>query len=313
MDRQKKLLLFGAAWVSAMLLTWFVYHTAAAPQQERMLRVVVATHDMPVGTLLKASDLKIVNYPEKDVPKGVVFKMEDARDRVLMIPMNFNEPVLMAKLSGRTSVEGVSSIIDPGYRAVSVAITDVTGVAGLIQPGSKVDVLFTRPGSMAEATTSTILQNVKVLSNGKTVQVGQAVDPRAPKSNVVTLVLTPEDAQKLELAKNEGKISLSLRNPLDGSQATSTEPITTEVLDPMISARLARARRGRTTNIGRANLEDPNVWQELTGEKKAADPRRLAAEEEARRKKAEADKERERPKVVVDVFRGDKHTQETFK
>jgi hypothetical protein len=81
----------------------------------------------------------------------------------------------------------------------------------------------------------------------------------------------------------------------------------------MISARLARARKGRTTNLGKANLDDPNVWQDLTGEKKPVDPRRLAAEEEARRKKAEADRERERPKVVVDVFRGDKHTQETFK
>jgi hypothetical protein len=85
--------------------------------------------------------------------------------------------------------------------------------------------------------------------------------------------------------------------------------MTTEVLDPMISARLARARRGRTTAVGRANLEDPNVWQELTGEKRPTDPRKIAAEEEARRKKAEAEK----PKTVVDVFRGDKHTQETFK
>jgi pilus assembly protein CpaB len=207
----------------------------------------------------------------------------------------------------------VASVIDQGYRAVSVSITDVTGVAGLIQPGSKVDVLFTRPGSMAEATTSTILQNVKVLSTGRTVAVGQTVDPKAPKSPVVTLVLKPVDAQKLELAKNEGKISLSLRNPLDNTADASTEPMTTEVLDPMISARLARARRGRTTAVGRANLDDPNVWQDLTGEKKAADPRKLAAEEETRRKKAAADAEAAKPKVVVDVFRGDKHTQETFK
>jgi hypothetical protein len=78
----------------------------------------------------------------------------------------------------------------------------------------------------------------------------------------------------------------------------------------MISARLARARKGRTTNLGRANLDDPNVWQDLTGEKKPVDPRKLAADEEARRKKAA---EAEKPKVVVDVFRGDKHTQETFK
>jgi pilus assembly protein CpaB len=312
MDRQKKFLLFGAAWVSAFLLTWFLYAKAVAPQQEKMLKVVVATHDMPIGTLVRPADVKLVNYPERDVPKGVVFDIKLATERVLLMPLTLNEPVLSGKLSQRTSVEGVASIIEHGYRAVSVSITDVSGVAGLIQPGSKVDVLFTRPGSMAEATTSTILQNVKVLSAGKNVQAGLAADPKAPKSPVVTLLLTPEDTQKLELAKNEGKISLSLRNPLDNAADASTEPMTTEVLDPMISARLARARKGRTT-AGRANLEDPNVWQDLTGEKRPLDPRKQAADEEARRKKAEAEAEARKPKTVVDVFRGDKHTQETFK
>jgi pilus assembly protein CpaB len=309
MDRQKKFLLFGAAWVSALLLTWFYYANAVAPKQEKTLRVVVATRDMPIGTLLKKSDLKLVNYPEKDVPKGSIFQIASAEHRVVMVPLNTNEPVLQAKLSDMTSVEGVSSTIDRGYRAVSVQITDVSGVAGLIQPGSHVDVIFTRPGSMAEATTSTILQNVKVISTGRTVAVGQTVDPRAPKSPTVTLVLLPEDAQKLELAKSQGKISLSLRNPLDSAQSANTEPVTTEVLDPMISARLARARRGRTTNIAKANLEDPAVWQELTGEKKPVDPRKAAAEEEARRKKAELEK----PRIVVDVYRGDKHVQESFR
>ncbi|MCU1234579.1 MAG: hypothetical protein JWP63_2546 [Candidatus Solibacter sp.] len=309
MDRQKKLLLFGAAWVSALLLTWFYYTNAVAPKQEKTLRVVVASHDMQIGTLLKKSDLKIVNYPEKDVPRKALFTVQEAEGRVVMVPMNTNEPLLQGKLSETTTVEGVASTIERGYRAVSVQITDVSGVAGLIQPGSHVDVLFTRPGSMAEATTSTILQNVRVISTGRSIQAGQAVDPRAPKSPTVTLVLTPDDAQKLELAKNQGKIGLSLRNPLDGNNNASTEPLTTEVLDPMISARLARARRGRTTNVARANLEDPNVWQELTGEKKPVDPRKAAAEEEARRRKAEPEK----PKVVVDVYRGDKHVQESFR
>jgi pilus assembly protein CpaB len=309
MDRQKKLLLFGAAWVSALLLTWFYYANAVAPKQEKTLRMVVATHDMPMGTLLKKSDLKIVNYPEKDVPKGSVFQVASAENRVLMVPLNTNEPVLQAKLSEPTSVEGVSSTIERGKRAVSVQVTDVSGVAGLIQPGSHVDVLFTRPGTMAEATTSTILQNVKVISTGRVVAVGQTVDPRAPKSPTVTLEMTPEDAQKLELAKSEGKISLSLRSPLDSAQNANPEPVTTEVLDPMISARLARARRGRTTNISKANLEDPKVWQELTGEKKPVDEAKAAAEEEARRRKAEQGK----PRVVVDVYRGDKHVQESFR
>ena len=158
-------------------------------------------------------------------------------------------------LSATTSTEGVSSTIEQGYRAVSVPITDVSGVAGLIQPNSKVDVLFTRPGSMAEAATSTILQNVKVLSTGRQAPTGQPADPRAPRSPVVTLVLSPGDAQKLELAKNQGKISLSLRNPLDATRSTETGPVTTDVLDPLISTRVARARRGGTANIARDNLE----------------------------------------------------------
>ena len=308
MDRQKKLLLFGAAWISALLLTWLFYANAAGPQQMKTLRVVVATRDMPLGTLLRKNDLKLVAYPEKDIPKGVAFKTEDAMNRVLKASVNTNEPILLARLSEMTSVEGVSSTIDAGYRAMSVQITDVSGVAGLIQPGSKVDVLFTRPGSMAEATTSTILQNIKVLSIGRPAPAGAtAAEVRtsaATASKVVTLVLLPGDAQKLELAKNQGKISLSLRNPLDAVHAEGTEPITTEVLDPMISARIARARRGRTTNINRANLEDPNVWQELTGEKKLQDEKPKVVVEK---------KEPEKPRAVIDVFHGSKHVQETFK
>jgi pilus assembly protein CpaB len=294
MDRQKKLLLFGAAWVSALLLTWFYYANAVAPKTEKTVYLIVASRDMPMGTLLRKNDVKLSKYLQKDVPKGAIFQAKTAEEHVLMMPLNTNEPVLLAKLSDATSVEGVSSTIDRGYRAVSVQITDVSGVAGLIQPGSHVDVLFTRPGSMLEATTSTILQNVKVLSTGRTVAVGQAIDPKAPKSPTITLVLLPDDAQKLELAKNEGRISLSLRNPLDSAQTASTEPLTTEALDPTLSDRLARARKARTPV--RANLEDPKVWQDLTGTKKAA-------------KKAEPEK----PRVVVDVYRGDKHVQESFR
>src|SRR6266702_1304088 len=104
MDRQKKFLLFGAAWVSALLLTWFYYANAVAPKQEKTLRVVVASHDMPIGTLLRKSDLKIVNYPEKDIPKRALFAVHEAENRVVMVPMSSNEPVLQGKLSDTTTV-----------------------------------------------------------------------------------------------------------------------------------------------------------------------------------------------------------------
>jgi pilus assembly protein CpaB len=295
MNRQRKLLIFGLAWVSAGLLTWLLYANTVAPQREKQVRLVVAVRDMPLGALLKQSDLRLVNYPEKDVPKGAIFAAGNAVNRVLLVPVNANEPLLLAKLSQSTAVEGIPSTIDPGYRAVSVPITDASGVAGLIQPNSRVDVIFTRPGTMAEATSSTILQNVKILSTGRAVPTGQTVDARAPRSPVVTLVLSPADAQKLELAKNQGKISLSLRNPLDTTTSGETGPVTAEVLDPNIDARMA-ARKGR---IGRkGQVEDPSAWNDLTGQKKAAAPER---------------KEQEKPRVVVDVYRGDRHVQELFK
>jgi Flp pilus assembly protein CpaB len=169
-------------------------------------------------------------------------------------------------------------------------------VAGLVQPNSRVDVLFTRPGNMTEATTSTILENVKVLSVGKQIPTGQTVDARAPKSPVVTLLLSPSDAQKLELAKNQGKVSLSLRNPLDTTTAAQGAPITSEALDPNINVRMMLAKKGRVG--GKAMLEDPKVWQELTAVKK----------DEPKKKE-----EPPPPRAVVDVYRGDKHVQELFK
>src|SRR5437763_15876214 len=121
----------------------------------------------------------------------------------------------MTKLAAVGGAEGVPATIEPGMRAISVQVSDTSGEAGLIQPNSRVDVLFTRPGSMAEAVTSVILQNIKVLAIGRLVQVGQTLDRKAPKMPVATLLMTPEDAQKLELAKNQGKISRTLRNALD--------------------------------------------------------------------------------------------------
>src|SRR5579883_3266447 len=151
MDRQKKLLIFAASLVSAGLLTWFLYANTVAPKSEKQIAVVAASHDMPLGALLRPADLKTVKYPEHDVPKGVILAPRDAVNRVLLVPFSMNEPLLLSKVSSPTATEGVSSTIENGYRAVSVQITDATGVAGLILPNSHVDVLFTRPGTMTEA------------------------------------------------------------------------------------------------------------------------------------------------------------------
>ncbi|HTM50236.1 MAG TPA: Flp pilus assembly protein CpaB [Bryobacteraceae bacterium] len=309
MDRQKILMIFGVAWVSAALLTWIFISKTHGPKTAATKKILAVTRDLPLGARIKKTDLKLVEIPEKDLPKGSLFQDKDALDRALLIPVSANEPLTTVKLTSASGADGVPSTIEAGMRAISVQINDTSGVAGLIQPNSRVDVIFTRPGSMTEAVTSVILQNIKVLAIGRIVQVGQTLDPKAPKMPVATLLVSPEDAQKLELAKNQGKISLALRNPLDQTSNPDLAPVNSDVLDPMISARLARARRGRTTAVrGKVpNLDDPRVWQELTGEKKVKTDDELAAE--AGKKK----KEPEKPRLIVDVFRGDKHVQETFR
>ena len=295
MDRQRIILLFAAAAVMAGLLSWFLYATAVAPLQAAHTSGMAAVHDMTVGQMFRKADLKKVSLSTRDLPKGALLNDKQALNRVALYPISANAPLVNSGLSQLAGADGVPATIEPGYRAVSVTITDVSGVAGLVQPGAHVDVLFTRPGTMAEAITSTILQNVKVLAIGHTIQQNQVVDLKAPKVPVATLVVTPEDAQKLELAKNEGKISLSLRNPLDASAGVDGHPVNADVLDPSLKAKVALTHPAATTAT-------PRLWDEMNREK--TKPVVVAAPVKP---------VPPAPRVVVDVFRGDKHVQEVFR
>ena len=141
---------------------------------------------------------------------------------------------------------------------------------------------------MAEAVTKTILEDVVVLSIGRNTEVSAAnVDPRVarPQTQAATLLVTPEQARKLELAKNQGKISLALRNPLDHTEAADNHPTTAADLDLSGFAR----RRGPAVDV-----RNPKAWEQLTDQPAASK------------------KEPPKPRYVVDVYRGDKHVQEIF-
>jgi pilus assembly protein CpaB len=285
-SRQRLLLLFGAAWISAALLSWFLYRSTVLPHQETRTRILATARDLPIGTRIAKKDLKTVTVLTRDVPRGALLMEKDALDRIALYPIAANTPLSAMSLSSATGGEGISSTIDPGYRAVSVPITDASSVAGLVMPGSHVDVLFTRPGNLMEAVTTTLLQNVRVLSIGRNVQ-GTTADPKAPKAVAATLIVTPEQAQKIELAKNEGRVSLSLRNPLDESADLDGTPIRGEVLDPQLRSKLERER---LKNSG-------DLWEQV---KKLPEAPKTPPPPPA-------------PRAVVEVFRGDKHERQIFK
>jgi pilus assembly protein CpaB len=186
--------------------------TVNAPTQP----VVVAAADLMLGTELKKEDLAIVNFPVGAAPEGSFSKPADILGRGLIVSMVRNEPVLGAKLASKEAGSGLPPVIPEGMRAVSVRVNEVIGVAGYVLPGTRVDVLATASpsGNQTDVTSKVILANVQVLTAGTRME--QDKEKGKPMQvTVVTLLVFPEQAERLALASTEGKIQLALRNPLD--------------------------------------------------------------------------------------------------
>ena len=226
MQRHRVLVAFGAAWLTALLLSWFVYKRTMAPQSRQTVPVVVAALDLPAGKRIAASDVKLVILDRKDLPKGAFFKTADVVDRAVLAPLVSNELLLTAKLAAKGGGEGMTALIEPGMRAASVQVNEISGVSGFIQPGTHVDVLFTRQFSNGDAATTTVLHNIKVIAYGKQLEPQTKVDVKdTTKTTVATLLVTGEQAEKLALAIQRGRIQLVLRNPLDTEISDGRDPV----------------------------------------------------------------------------------------
>jgi pilus assembly protein CpaB len=135
----------------------------------------------------------------------------------VIVPISKGEFILPNRLAGENAGSGLPSLIPPGMRAVSVRVNEVVSVAGFVTPGTRVDVLLTgTPGGSGEQQTTTVLQNVAVAASGHTLE--RTATGEAQNTAVITLLVSPDDAQRLTLASSEGHIQLALRNPLDTKQ-----------------------------------------------------------------------------------------------
>lgn len=173
-------------------------------------KVVVATGDVAPGSPLAAGSLKIVTWPKELIPQKCASAIDQVQGRVAIMPIATGEPILFSKLAPVGTAAGLSSLLAENKRAVAVRVDDVTGVAGFIHPQDKVDVLADiKMKGVDESFSKVILQDIRVLSIGQTWQ--QSADGKPKVVNAVTLALTPEQAEILNLASNEGKIRLALR------------------------------------------------------------------------------------------------------
>ena len=179
-------------------------------------QVVVAAGDLDIGAELRREDIRIIDWPANAVPASAISDPKDVIGRGLVLPVIENEPILPMKLASKEAGSGLPPAIPPGLRAVSVRVNEVIGVAGYVLPGTRVDVVATvsPSGQGADMTSKVILTNVQVLAAGT--KIDRETDKNKPMPvSVVTLLVNPEEAERLTLASTEGKIQLALRNPLD--------------------------------------------------------------------------------------------------
>ncbi|MFL6332888.1 MAG: Flp pilus assembly protein CpaB [Pyrinomonadaceae bacterium] len=219
--RNKRLLfVLGSAVVFGLLAAVSVsrYLSDAQASSRNVNNVVVAKVDIPLGTKIAAEQLSTAQFPSDAIPEGAFTDAQKLVGRVTVVGVAARETVTDFKLAPEGSQGGLSAVIPAGYRAMTVKVDDVIGVAGFLQPGTMVDVLtvIEQPGQMSSGNpiSKIVLQNVKVLASGQNLD--KPKDEReADAVKAVTLQVTPEQAEKLALASTEGKLRLVLRNMID--------------------------------------------------------------------------------------------------
>ena len=223
MNRTRVLILGLAALVLSAVVTVLVYRELDArfnPTIENPDRIVVAKEKLKLGMMLEAHHVATMPWPKGTPLEGSFSDPAEVIGRAVLVPLLPNEPVLESKLAATQGTGGLWATIPEGMRAVSVRVNSVVGVAGFVLPGTRVDVILTgRPPNErnGENVSKTILENVQVLAADQNIEPDSAGQPQ--KTQVITLLVTPEDAQKLALAAIDGRLQLALRNPLDELQA----------------------------------------------------------------------------------------------
>jgi pilus assembly protein CpaB len=181
-------------------------------------KAVVASKAMSMGDLLTRESVKLVDWPARTPLQGGFTRIEDVVDRGLLASVVENEPLTTNKVAVKEAGAGLPPTIAEGMRAISIKVNEVIGVAGFVVPGTRVDVVVTiqQADTKQSRISRVVVSNVSVLTAGTRYDQDEArKDGKAVRSTVVTLMVTPEDAERIALAQADGELMLTLRNPLD--------------------------------------------------------------------------------------------------
>jgi len=291
MNRTRIVMVFGGAVLLGLIASLGIYRFLAQKgrmaEQARLqtVGIVVASGDIPFGSTITADQVAIAAWPKDRYPKDALSDVKSVAGKVAMREFVRGEPVVESKLVPTQQVGGILSLkIPPGMRAFSVRVDEVVGVGGFIVPDARVDVIVTTSGAgrEEEQISKIVLENIQVLAAGQIMeQIREQKGSKLAAVHTVTLAVSPEDAEKLALASNDGRIQLVLRNFADAGK----------VRTPGIT-------KGRLLS----SLRDAPASSEMTVDR----PKKKRPEKRAVTPPVE------RKKFVVEVIRGSKRSEEVF-
>jgi pilus assembly protein CpaB len=270
MNRNRLLMIGVVALALGLFVSSAVYSNLKGkgqPLATAGVEVVAASKDLAVGDKIHNDDVKMVRIPEAALPATAIRQKSEVLERGVVVPVSAGELLLPSKLAAENAGGSLPSLIPPGMRAVSVKVNEVVSVAGFVLPGTRVDVLLTGNPAGGDQQTTTVLENVLVRAVGQKLERSASGDPE--NAAVITLLVSPEDAQKLTLASSQGKIQLSLRNPLD-TKSQELSAVSNNALyhgnAAPVKTTVAHAKAPRTT----ASPPPPSVYeiQVIRGDKK---------------------------------------------
>ncbi len=292
MDRKKILAVLGVAALLALIASVgaykFLSEKGKVAEQARLqtVGIVVAVVDIPLGATINPNQVVISAWPKENYPKDALSDVKAAIGRTALRDFVRGEPVIESKLVPQNKPAGLLSLRVPkGMRAFSVKVNEVVGVGGFIVPDASVDVVVTtspNPHNQQEQVSKIVLENIRVLAAGQVVE--QTQNNKPVTVNTVTLAVTPEDAEKLALASNDGKIQLVLRNYADTDNVVTTG-----------------SNKGRLlASYGKAPVE-PAADSGSKVRHRRVEKKRVAARAPAPKKS-----------YVVEVIKGNKRSEEKF-
>jgi pilus assembly protein CpaB len=227
MRNKRFLIVMTGALVFGLLAAFSVsrYLSSAQANTSSFTKAAVAKVDIPLGTKIIPEQVGEVEFPSNTIPDGAFTSADKLIGRVAIVNIAAREAITDIKLAPEGTDGGLTAVIPEGYRAMTVKVDDAVGVSGFIQPGALVDVVVVidpaDKGINQDPISKVVLQNIKVLANGQNIDKPKN-EREATTVKAVTLQVTPEQAEKLALAANEGKLQLIMRNSTDQGDSQTT-------------------------------------------------------------------------------------------